>query len=452
MALDVVRLAAQKLFLPLSYRREGFDIIARTHELEETQYYPCERLRELRWRRLREILEVAHRSVPYYQALFKRIGLQPGDVKSDSDLAAIPVLTKQNIRDHQNELISTEYNRTDLIPKKTGGSTGVPLNLFWSRRATAAKKAATVRHDSWTGYRPGEKLAALWGVDPGMDKWRYRLYNYLTLRRLSLDTLDMSEKAIELFLYELRRRRVPYLFGHAHSLYILARYVQQHNIHDLPVRSILSTAEVLTDHERQTIETIFGAPVFDRYGCEELSVIASECEVHEGMHLNAEGLWVEIKGAAGETPGELIITDLTNDAMPFIRYRTEDMALPLTGACPCGRTLPRLKKIYGRQSDFLYTPEGRMLSGISAMDHMAIEIPGIWQVQVVQERLDFLRFRIVRTEKFGDHSLAIMRELVPKFFGPQMTYDVQYVDALERTPRGKYQFSICKIDPPRSGG
>ena len=138
--------------------------------------------------------------------------------------------------------------------------------------------------------------------------------------------------------------------------------------------------------------------------------------------------------------------------MPFIRYRTEDMALPLTGACPCGRTLPRLKKIYGRQSDFLYTPEGRMLSGISAMDHMAIEIPGIWQVQVVQERLDFLRFRIVRTEKFGDHSLAIMRELVPKFFGPQMTYDVQYVDALERTPRGKYQFSICKIDPPRSGG
>jgi phenylacetate-CoA ligase len=167
------------------------------------------------------------------------------------------------------------------------------------------------------------------------------------------------------------------------------------------------------------------------------------------MHLHSEGLYIELEGGDGvEEPAELIITDLTNKAMPLIRYKTEDMALPMDGSCSCGRTLPRVKKIFGRHSDFLYTPEGRMLSGVSIMVNLAIEIPGIWQVQVEQDRLDHLTFRIVRTGQFGEQSLAMLAEAVPRFFGSQMKYDVEYVEALKRTPRGKYQFSICNIEPP----
>ncbi len=450
--MDLIKPLAQNVFLPLSYRREGFDILPRLRELEESQYWSSDQIQDLQWRRLKRLLAAAYEHVPYYRELFDGEGIHPGDIRDHSDFRRIPMLTKQDVRQQADRLLSNRFARADLIPKKTGGSTGVPLKLFWSRNGAAHKKAATMRHDTWTGYRPGEKLAMLWGAEEGEDTWRYRVYNFLTLRRIALDTLVMDEDKTLAFLDQLRRYGARFLFGHAHSLYILAQFLDERSIGDLPTESILSTAEVLTDPERELIERAFGAPVFDRYGCEELSVIASECPAREGMHVHAEGLYIELEGDDGSEPGDLIITDLVNEAMPLIRYKTEDMALPMTGTCSCGRTLPRLKKIFGRHTDFLYTPEGRMLSGVSIMVNLAIEIPGIWQVQVIQDRLDHLLFRIVRTEQFGDHSLRMLSEAVPRFFGPQMKYDIEYVEALKRTPRGKYQFSICNIEPPKRTG
>lgn len=447
--MDLIKPLAQHVFLPISYRREGFDIIPRLQQLEKSQYWSADQLRDLQWQRLRRLLKEAYDHVPYYREMFDGLGIHPEDIREEADFAKVPLLTKQNVREHRDRLMNERFAAENLIPKKTGGSTGVPLKLFWSRNATAHKKAATMRHDTWTGYRPGEKLAMLWGAEEGEDTWRYKLYNFLTLRRMALDTLVMDEQKTFAFLEQLRSYGARFLFGHAHSLYVLAQFLHERGIGGLPTESILSTAEVLTEAERQLIEKAFEAPVFDRYGCEELSIIASECEAHEGMHVHAEGLYIELEGGDGDEPGDLIITDLVNDAMPFIRYKTEDMALPMGGNCPCGRTLPRLKKIFGRHSDFLYTPEGRMLSGVSIMVNLAIEIPGIWQVQVVQDRLDHLLFRIVRTEQFGEDSLAMLAEAVPRFFGSQMAYDVEYVAALQRTPRGKYQFSICNIEPPQ---
>jgi phenylacetate-CoA ligase len=322
------------------------------------------------------------------------------------------------------------------------------LKLYWSRSATTAKKAATVRHDAWTGYTPGEKLAILWGAEPGDNTLHMKIYNFLTLRLISLDTLKMDRDAILVFVKKLKSYGAPFLFGHAHSLYIFALFLEEQGISGLPTRSILSTAEVLTENEREKIEEVLDAPLFDRYGCEELSIVASECEAHDGMHIHAEGLWIETDGADKDNPADLIITDLTNDAMPFIRYRVEDMATILTDPCQCGRTLPRLGKLYGRHSDFLYTPDGRMLSGISIMVNLAIEVPGIWQVQVIQNKLDHLLFRIVKTDQFSENSLKKLAESVPAFFGEGMNYDVEYVKELSRTPRGKYQFSICNIDKP----
>ncbi|MFH1688197.1 MAG: phenylacetate--CoA ligase family protein [bacterium] len=448
--MDLIKILAQRVSLPFSYYREGFDIMPRWRELEKSQYFSEDEMHDLQWRRLKTLLSDAYVNVPYYSELFDREGIRPGDINNETDFRKIPVLTKQDIRDHHDRMVSKKYDPGTMIPKKTGGSTGVPLKLYWSRGATAHKKAATLRHDAWTGYRPGEKLAMLWGAEPGDDTWRFKLYNFLTLRRIALDTLQMSDATTGAFLTRLRKYGAPFLFGHAHSLYVLAQYVDQNGITDLPTRSILSTAEVLTPKERQQIERAFGVPLFDRYGCEELSVIASECEAHEGLHVHSEGLYIELEGSGEQEPGDLIITDLVNDGMPLIRYKTEDMALPLGGRCSCGRTLPRLKTIFGRHTDFLYTPDGRSLSGISIMVNLAIEIPGIWQVQVVQDRLDHLLFRIVRTDQFGEHSLRRLAQEIPKFFGSGMNYDVEYVEALSRTPRGKYQFSICKIPRPEA--
>jgi phenylacetate-CoA ligase len=445
---DLIKPLAQHIFIPLSYYREGFDIVPQVRALEKSQYFSADERHDQQWRRLSRILKLAYDDVPYYGELFRNIGLKPEDIRTDDDLRQIPVLTKQNIRDNQDKLISTKYHRSDMFSKTTGGSTGVPLQLYWSIPATTAKKSATVRHDAWTGYRLGEKLAMVWGTESYEEGLRFHVYNFLVMRHTPLNTLDMSGEKTLTFLDQIRRRKIRYLFGHATSVYILALFARDQNITNLPIESILTTAEVLTDEARTVIEEVFGAPVFDRYGCEELSVIASECEAHDGLHVNAENLYLEIEGGNDQEPGEIIITDLVNDGMPLIRYRTEDMSMLMPGSCSCGRTLPRLKKVYGRHTDFLYTPEGRMISGVSIMTNLAINIPGIWQVQVIQDKIDHLLFRIVRTDKFGEDGLRKLAEMAPGFFGPRMTYDVEFVEALERTPRGKYQFSICKIERP----
>ena len=446
--MDLIRPLAQHIFLPLSRRREGFDCSPIVRELEASQFLSPEEIRDNQFSRIIQLLTDAYQHVPYYRRLFDEHGIVPGDISSLQEFEKLPLLTKSDVRDHQQELLSDKYNVGELIPKKTGGSTGVPLHLYWSREATAFKQAATQRHDAWSGYAPGEKLAQLWGADAGHDTLRARLYNFLVTRRLLLDTLEMDEENSLAFVDKIRRYRPRYLLGHAHSLYVLALFLESHDIGDLGIGSIISTAEVLTDGERRKIEDIFHAEIFNRYGCEELSMVASECEQHEGLHVCAEGVYVEVIDGDEDTPGELVITDLVNDAMPFIRYKIEDTATIYTTPCACGRGLPRLKKLFGRSSDFLYTPEGRMLSGISIMDHFAIDIPGVWQVQVIQDALDHLHFKIVRTEEFGESSLEKLAETVPRFFGSVMHYDVEYVESLPMTARGKYQFAISKIDKP----
>jgi len=193
---------------------------------------------------------------------------------------------------------------------------------------------------------------------------------------------------------------------------------------------------------------LFGNIVFDRYGCEELSIIASECEKHEGLHINAEGLYVEVIDGDDTTPGELVITDLVNKGMPFIRYKIGDMATILNTPCSCGRGLPRLGKVFGRVTDILYTPEGKKISGVSILDTFVIHIKGFNQVQIIQNKIDHVLFKIVKDKYYSDNSLKKLKETVVKIFGPQMNSTIEFVDNIPKTDRGKFQFTICNIEKP----
>ena len=165
---------------------------------------------------------------------------------------------------------------------------------------------------------------------------------------------------------------------------------------------------MLPPAERRVVEEVFGDIVFDRYGCEEVGLIASECEQHDGMHVAAEGMYVEILDGTEEVAGRVVVTDLLNRATPILRYEIGDLALTKAGLCACGRGLPRIGRVIGRTSDFLYTPEGKQISGISLLDTVIIHIAGFKRVQVVQDSLDALTFNVVKGEGFSDASLRTL--------------------------------------------
>ena len=170
------------------------------------------------------------------------------------------------------------------------------------------------------------------------------------------DTSSLSEARLREFPGVLRKLRPEVLVAYANSIYLIARYLKATGRGDLPpLKSIITSAEVLEPEQRELITSVFGCPVFDRYGCRETSVIASECGTGEGMHLNAECIHLEVvqgerRCAPGER-GEFVITDLLNLGMPLIRYRIRDVGLLLPEACACGRTLPRLRITGGRTTD-----------------------------------------------------------------------------------------------------
>jgi phenylacetate-CoA ligase len=418
--------------------------------LKRTQFESPEQIQARQLAGLREIIEHACATVPYYRSALDHAGVKPADVRSFDDFRALPILTKQDIRDHFDDLLSSAYRGQALHRKQTSGSTGVPLRVMLDDEGMQFKRACTLRSDEWSGWRLGQRVAKVWG-NPEYLKlgWRGRLRNALLDRADYLDTLKMTDETIAGFAERLRRRPPGLIFGHAHSVYLFAHFVHRRGGSPLRPNGIIATAMVLHDWQRRVIEEVFSCRVTNRYGCEEVSLIASECECHRGLHVNSDGLYVEVlvngKPAGDGQAGAIVVTDLANRAMPILRYKVGDVAALTSRPCPCGRGLPLLERIEGRESDYVTTESGELVSGISLTENFAMQVVGIQQIQIVQETRTLFRFRIVRDAEFGEASLDQIRALVRERFGPNTEHELEFVDEIPQEPSGKYRFCISRV-------
>lgn len=407
--------------------------------------------------RLQAIVRHADATVPFYRERFAAAGFAPGDLKSLADLKKLPLLAKADIRERGRDLLSTAADLGPLMSRKTSGSTGVSLNFFNDDACAQWKRGVELYRNRWTGWRLGEYRAMVWGNPPAMDTFRARLRNDLLERGFYLDTLRMNDAMMDTFAAQVRTIRPTLMFGHAHSLYLFAQFWRARGLPSYRFKGIISTAMVLHDYERAEIEAVFETKIFNRYGCEEVSLIASECESHQGLHLNDDSLVVEVEpdhaayGAHGFGPegeGRVVVTDLWNRGMPFIRYVVGDMAVPTERVCACGRSYPLIERVAGRIADYLLTPDGDRVSGISLTENFATLIPGVVQVQIVQEKLDELNIRLVPAPEFNVDSETCLAGLVRDRFGDTMRYTIERVERILPEPSGKYRFAICKVEAP----
>jgi len=328
----------RNLFEPLYGRLARSPKLVYWKELEKTQYLSTQELLDIQLRRLKELIAYVWEHNDFYRQRMEAADLTPAAVKSVSDLAGLPVLTKAEVREHTRSLLSRGFDPQMLQKAKTGGSTGKALELYFTEECSELRNACARRADCWTGWRPGEPIAACWGNPKLPNTFRERLTFNLLQPYFYLDTMRVDEQAIRTFADRWRKVRPGLLFGHAHSLFLLAESLRNLNMSLPAPKGILSTSMMLIPSERAVIEDVFGMRVTDRYGCEEVSLIACECETHDGMHLNIEHLVIEFlrddgtPAAPGE-PGKIIVTDLLNQAMPLIRYQVEDVGVPTDRHC-----------------------------------------------------------------------------------------------------------------------
>jgi phenylacetate-CoA ligase len=443
---------AKRMVHPLWAVKDGEKHLRLWKELEKSQFYSSIELQELRLRRLKRMLRHANRNSPFYRERFLKAGFDPEDVRELSDIEYLPMLTKEDIQGHASEMRAANFTDAALLPDRTGGSTGKPLKYWRDRQRFDYLKAAAMRHDRWAGYEVGDKMAVVWGNRHDFSRaqeFKSRVRNLLLDRKLVLDSSSMTDATMLEFAEALRKFKPKVMLAYANSCAEFASFLLQKGIQDIRVRSVITSAEMLQESERETIEKALGCRVFNRYGCREVGLIASECEYHQGMHINAESLIVEFvrdgKTCSPGEQGDVVITDLLNFGMPFLRYRIEDVGVPSSKMCPCGRGLPLMEMVGGRVTDFLVAPDGRRVSGASLTIYLVANTPGVKQAQIIQEVPDCLRLKIVRGSEYTEDSIVYIRRKVEEFFGTQMAIAFEYVDEIAKEPSGKYRFSICRI-------
>lgn len=442
----------KNIIAPLWAKYEGTSYMRHLEVLEQTQYSTRSEIEGKQLELLGALVDHAYHNVPYYRMIFDSQGGSPGKIQSFDDFAKIPILTKEIIRDRQNELLARNISHNNLLWKKTSGSTGMPLSFAIDLASKDFKRAATIRHNRWANWDLGTRVGAIWGNPPDFSMQpRLWLRNALLERYHYLDTLKMDDMDMERFASWMEQHSDAVLFGHSHSVYLFALFAKKQGYTDIRPKGIVCSAMMLHDFERKEIESVFRTMVTNRYGCEEFGVIASECP-HGGLHINEELLYLEVDNSSAEFSGSegsgaLLVTDLTNFGMPFIRYRIGDVSAIDNESCSCGRSLRRLKRIFGRDSDYIRTPGGKYISGISLTENFSSLIPGVKQMQIIQKRIDFILLRIVKDKFFDDRSICTLRKLFAVRFEDGMNFKIEYVESIQNEKSGKYRFVISELLP-----
>jgi phenylacetate-CoA ligase len=453
MKLDLYSPICRYITIPLWARWEGSHYLKYLKEQRRFQYLDIEQIEAIQLEKTKNLISHAYYNCPFYQSFYSCVGIHPEDIKTWPDFSKLPILTKAVIKKNQGELIAQNIQKDQLVPGKTSGSTGKPLDFFIDEDSTQKQRASALLTNEWAGYRLGEKVFTLFGQSTSMakrSKLRKFLRRKLLNRTYNLSTLQLSKESMLEFYGLLGRNPMPFITGYAHTLYLFAEFLEEQDL-GINAKGIISGGMVLHNWQREKIEKVFNCKVINRYGCEELGTIACECDRQEGLHVNSYTKYVEVINEKGDPAksgeiGNLVITDLTNYGMPFIRYIIEDMAVASDAICSCGRTLPLLKSIEGRESDFVITPDGMMVSGISLTDNFGANIPGVVQLQIIQDKIDHITIRIVKDSSFSKESIDTIGHLNRTFFGDRMNFSCEFLDEIPLEASGKIRFVISEIE------
>ena len=417
--------------------------------LESSQWLKEKELLDIQEKRFGRLLNYALEHSPHYKNMIREY-----DICLDGDflktLSQFPVTKKSDVRENLIDFLSTEYKQDQLVIAKTGGSTGFSLSLYFDKTCQENRNAAAMRTDKWAGWRQGDVRGDLWGNPPIPKTFKQKLRNCLLDKIIYLDTMDLNTSSMTEFVSRINQCGIQVIFGHAHSIYLLAKFIDENKL-DIPsINGIISTSMMLLDHERLKIETVFSCKVTNRYGCEEVGLIASECEVHDGMHVNMEHVIVELLDDFGHPVkdgevGKVVVTDLNNFGMPLIRYQIEDMAVMSSSKCSCGRESALLQSLSGRVADFLKKTDGSMVAGISLIERTLTKIKGLEQIQLVQNELTTIEVNRVKASDYTERSDELLITELETVFSHDVKVIIKDIDVIPQMANGKYRFAICNL-------
>lgn len=351
--------------------------------------------------RLRWILSHAYQNVPYYHELLRAAGIEPEAIRTLEDLKCLPVTRKRDLQSRPLEqVVAGNVNKAGCLVRRTGGSTGEPLAVYTRREDLNYEALVWLRTWLWLGLKPTDLQVTIkdpseWNLS-GRREWLQRLGLF---RVRYLDIYQSPERLLD----QLSELRPDVLRAPPSVLDILAGALEGSSRKIKP-RLVFTAGEQLAPEPRRRIEGAFSAVVHDCYGATEAGCIGWRCPDCSAYHLNADSVIVEvlrdgIPTAPGQA-GEVVITNLSSRAMPFIRYSLGDLGiLDEVPSRRCGIGSLSLRNLLGRTFNPIVLPGGGRLSPYALIPD---DVTGIAQYRVFQPSPDWIRILIVKGEGYHD--------------------------------------------------
>jgi len=423
----------QKVIFPLSEFVNGSSIQKKLEFLNNSQYWSKEKIEKYQNERLKILIKHSYENVPYYKKLFDSLKLKPSDIKTKEDLKRLPILTKDIVKKNTEDLRARNYLNKSFA-KYTSGSTGQPTKFYQTKEDFSWIWSAHFRAWTWAGFQLGDKY-----VKVSLNR-RYKLVKRIQdkfMRCLYIYSYQMSNAQIKNYINKIIRFKPPFIYGYSSSLNVIANYMQEKGIH-YDARAIITTGDNLLPRFRKTIETQFGAKIYDGYGCggEGLN-IAAQCS--EGTyHINDELLITELVGK------EIVLTSLNNFAMPLIRYKPNDLVIA-GNRCKCGKKLAALNRIDGRSHDVIITPKGDILI-IHFFTALFEYMEGIDKFKIIQNDLKGIIVRILKNSKYNTiKDEEKIRKYIRNSVGSNFNINFEYVNEIPFEKSGKIRFIESRL-------
>lgn len=401
-------------------------------------------LENLQKAKLRKLIRESYASVPYYKRLFDSAGLKPDHIEDIKDLSALPVTSKKQLQKIPlKEITNKRIDIHRCIQVKTSGSTGIPTELFYTKKDFSILNMNWIRPLLAHGARPWLKRLEITG--PHNIQQRKNWYNHLGLwRKKSISLLKSPKEWVE----TLNEYEPHILYGYSGSLKLLSKYIQTQSIEHKNPDFIFGVSDLVDEECRELIESTFHKRLIDLYGAAEAGCIAWECQICKGYHINMDTVITEhIQGdetVEPGTPGNIVITNLHSFAMPIIRYDLGDIGIASLEKPICGNGMPLLEAINGRSDAFIVLPSGDRLSPMYFFSIMR-SIKNIDRWKVVQKNIEHITVLVIPSSGFSSENVQRIKSRIRENISEKVHIEVKVVDEIPMEKSGKIRAVLSHV-------
>lgn len=412
-------------------------------ELRKTEIFSEEELDNIVKEKLIEQIKYAYKYVPYYRENYNENDVKTMD--SLSDIERFPFIDKEIVKSNEDQFISDKFKKSELIQKKTSGSTGMPLAIYMNKDTTLKEWAFVVHIWERIGFTSKSSRILMREIE---DKNKGICYFDGLKNELRIDISNMTPENMEIYCKAIERYKPDYIHGYPSATLQLCKFIEKRGIKH-QFKGVLPSSEGMSKEEVNYIKRVLNCPCLSFYGHTERLVMAGQCECSECYHVEPLYGYCELIDKNGEVireegkTGEIVATGFCNTGMPLIRYKTGDLAEWSLKKCSCGRNYKLLKKLEGRTTEYLVDCNNNKIS-LTAFRYSFYE-QHVNSFQFYQDEPGKVFVRIIPEEDFTELDKRNILKTLEEDCDSQIEFCIEKVKSISKKKSGKRELIIQKL-------